>query len=294
MSAINDFIEQQLADWPEASSRYMDLGQTLRRRFKIGDFEGAFQYNPARMRSTGAKIDKASIAERPCFLCSENRPSEQVAVPISQDWELLVNPFPIFPVHFTIASTRHIPQDKVPLEIGAIADRLPELAIFFNGARAGASAPDHLHLQAVLKNELPIIKLAEIHHQESALGVMRSDMFEADLPFIFLSAVISNDAEGAEDYMQLLAMTGADPLTGNPDKGLRNVICWKGESGLLRMIVIPRRQHRPGCYGENEDSLMVSPGTIDMSGVVILPREADFNRITEEDLKQIYKDVAIS
>ena len=123
---------------------------------------------------------------------------------------------------------------------------------------------------------------------------MRSEMVEADLPFIFLSAVISNDAEGAEDYMQLLAMTGADPLTGKPDKGLRNVICWKGESGLLRMIVIPRRQHRPGCYGENEDSLMVSPGAIDMSGVVILPREADFNRITEEDLKQIYKDVAIS
>lgn len=293
MSAINDFIEQQLAVWPEAAMRYQQLGQTKRRRFKIGDFEGAFQFNPARIQSTGSKIDAASIASRPCFLCPKNRPEQQYSVPISDGWELLLNPFPIFPVHFTIASTRHIPQEKVPLEIGAIADRMPDLAIFFNGAKAGASAPDHLHMQAVLKYELPIIRLAEQYHPESALGVMRSDMFGLELPFIFLSAVISNDEDGAEDYMQLLAMTGADPLSGKPDKGLRNVICWRGESGLLRMIVIPRQSHRPSCYGHGESNLLVSPGTIDMGGIVILPREEDFRNITEEDMRNIYSDVAI-
>lgn len=294
MSAVNEFIEYQLSLWPEAAARYHRLGLTERRRFRAGDFEGTFQYNPARIGSTGARIDKASIEARPCFLCAENRPEEQQSVSLSPDWELLLNPYPIFPVHFTIASRRHVPQDKVPLEIAAIAERLPELAVFFNGAKAGASAPDHLHLQAVLKEELPIICLTEKHHPETAPGVMRSDMFGLDLPFIYLSAVISEDREGEEDYLQMLAMTGADPLTGKPDKGLRNVICWRGESGHIRMIVIPRKAHRPACYGEGASQLMVSPGTIDMAGVVILPRKEDFKRITEENIAGIYKDVAIS
>lgn len=293
MSAVNDFIEHQLSLWPEVAERYHNLGKTERRRFKLGDFQGCFQFNPARIVSTGSKTDSKSIAGRPCFLCRENRPEQQTAIPLTRDWELLLNPFPIFPVHFTIASTRHIPQDRVPIEIGAIAERFPELAIFFNGSRAGASAPDHLHLQAVLKDELPIIRLVEKHHPDSAPGIMRSDMYEADLPFIFLSAVITDDDEGGEDYMKMLALTGGDPETGLPDKGLRNVIVWKGESGLLRMVVIPRKAHRPACYGTGENDLMVSPGTIDMAGVVILPREDDFRRITEDDLRNIYKDTAI-
>lgn len=290
MIPINEFIEEQLNVWPNARERYLALGKAERRKFKIGDLEGAFQWNPARLVSTAAKTDAASVAARPCFLCATNRPQEQIAVKLSPEWEMLINPFPIFPVHFTIISTEHRPQVAPPLEMGAFADSFPELAIFFNGASGGASAPDHLHLQAVLKSELPLLKLAEDNHPLSLPGIMRSDMWGLDLPFVFLSAVITDDDEGARDYMKMLALTGAD-AEGKPEKGLRNVFCWRDTSGLLRMIVVPRKCHRPRIYGTEAGKKLVAPGAIDMAGIVILPREEDFRSITGEELKEIYEEV---
>lgn len=293
---INEFIQQQLEAWPDARERYLALGKTERRRFKIGDFEGAFQCNPARIVSTAAKTDSASVAARPCFLCKANRPAEQTAIPLNKDWEMTINPFPIFPVHFTIISTTHRPQDTPPLEMAAIAEHFPDLCIFFNGASGGASAPDHLHMQAVLKRELPLLRLAENHHPSNLPGIMRSDMWKRSdgtplrLPFVFLSAVISDDEEGGRDYLKMLALTGAGP-DGRPDKGLRNVFCWKGPDGLLRMIVVPRSKHRPCCYGSGEGQFLIAPGAIDMTGVVILPRKEDFDTITDADMERIYKEV---
>lgn len=289
---LTDYIERQLAEWPEARERYHALGKTERRRFKIGDFEGAFQFNPARIVSTAAKTDADSVAARPCFLCRQNRPEQQKGIPIGDNWELTVNPFPIFPVHFTIISRQHVPQDAPPLDMAVMADKLPGLVIFFNGASGGASAPDHLHLQAVLKSELPLIRIAEENHPVDKPGIMRSDMWGTDLPFLFLSAVITTDAEGADDYMQMLAFTGGDS-DGKPDKGLRNVFCWKDESGTLRMIVIPRRQHRPSCFGREKGQLLVAPGAVDMAGILILPRREDFEAITEEKLREIYSEVTV-
>lgn len=287
---INEFIEQQLAVWPEARERYHALGQTERRRFRLGDFEGAFQYNPARIISTGAKTDSESIAARPCFLCRENRPEEQLALPIARGWEMAVNPYPIFPVHFTIISTTHRPQDTPPLEMAGMAEHFPDLVFFFNGTKAGASAPDHAHLQAVLKSELPILKIAEANHPADKPGIMRSDMWGLDLPFIFLSALITDDEDGGRDYMRMLALTGGD-AEGRPDKGLRNVFCWKGEDGLLRMVVVPRQKHRPDCYGTGTGQILTAPGAVDMAGIVILPRREDFDNITETQLNTIYKKV---
>ena len=59
------------------------------------------------MVSTGAKIDKATIAKRPCFLCKDNRPQVQISLPFGEEFDILVNPFPILPVHFTIAARQH-------------------------------------------------------------------------------------------------------------------------------------------------------------------------------------------
>ena len=289
---LNEFIENQLAVWPEAKERYLALGKTERKRFKIGDFEGAFQCNPARIVSTGAKTDAASVAARPCFLCKKNRPEQQVVIPLTENWEMTINPFPIFPVHFTIISTSHKPQDAPPLEMAGMAEHFPELVFFFNGASGGASAPDHLHLQAVLKSEVPLLKIAEANHPANMPGIMRSDMWGLDLPFVFLSALITDDEEGGQDYLRMLALTGAD-AEGKPDKGLRNVFCWKGDDGLLRMIVVPRQKHKPSCYGSDAGQIMVAPGAIDMAGVVILPRKEDFEKITDEDMQKIYSEVGV-
>jgi hypothetical protein len=58
--------------------------------------------------------------------------------------------------------------------------------------------------------------------------------------------------------------------------------------------VFPRKQHRPSQYYEKgEKQLLLSPASIDMGGVLIIPREADFKRITKTDAADIYQQVCI-
>ena len=286
---INDLIEAQLAVWPEARTNFFRLQEAERKPLKLGDLDAAVQYNPARIRSTGAKVDPKSVAARPCFLCAENRPKEQFAVGFGEGWQLLVNPFPILPVHFTVVSTEHRPQDEIPLEMASMAEKAPDLAFFFNGARAGASAPDHLHVQAVLSSELPLLRLAEKHHPASRGGFMKSEETGLDLPFSWISAVVTPDPEGMLTLATIPTICGTDPETGKPDRGLVNAFFWMGREGLLRALVIPRRAHRPQCYPE----MMISPGAIDMAGLLISPRKEDFDRLDADTAAQIYADTGL-
>ncbi|MCM1310748.1 MAG: DUF4922 domain-containing protein [Bacteroides sp.] len=146
MLNIEDFFKKQLAIWPEVAARYEALKNVEVKN--VGDH--CVQFNPARAVSTAAKVDAASIAARPCFLCAENRPKEQIALEWG-DYEILVNPFPIFPGHLTIAAKTHIPQtlERRFEDMQKLSRQLPGYTLFFNGAKAGASAPDHMHFQAV-------------------------------------------------------------------------------------------------------------------------------------------------
>lgn len=286
-------IETQLASWPLAADNYAALKNVRSRKMDIGDFHIRLQCNPARAKSTCAKIDSASIKKRPCFLCASNRPAEQLSAEIIPGWELLVNPYPIFPVHFTIAATQHIPQAQMPLEMATLAEMMPSTAIFFNGAKAGASAPDHMHCQAVLKSELPIIGIAEACHPSAKGGFMDSTEFGLELPFRFVSAVVTPDLNGMETLARIPEITGHPGDSETPDHGLKNVFFWIGPDSLLRAIVIPRKAHRPKCYNLPEpDCRMVSPGAIDMAGIIILPRVEDFEQLTEEEVNDIYSQTA--
>lgn len=287
---IAGFIERQLETWPLAEKNYTALGTTERRPFKIGDLEGALQFNPARIVSTGAKVSNGKVESRPCFLCAANRPAEQTGIEILPGWDMLVNPYPIFPVHLTIVSRTHQPQERVPEAIVEIAERLPGMAVFFNGAKAGASAPDHLHLQAVLKEELPLLRLAEEYHKPDMPGLMSSENFNLELPFFFLSGLISPENTEMKILQTGLRAGGSDDGENLNDPGLVNTFFWTDEGGNLRFIVIPRRRHRPECYyADGEAQRLVSPGSIDMAGILILPREEDFKRMTEEEIKEIYQ-----
>lgn len=291
-----DFIEWQLGRWPEAKARYDALGSIRRRRMQLGDLTVGVQFNPARMVSTGAGIDKASLAKRPCFLCDENRPEEQEAAPVIQGWKMLLNPFPIFPVHLTFASERHRPQSALPAEIASIAEMLPGMTIFYNGSRAGASAPDHLHLQGVLTEELPLMKLVERSHPSARGGIMHIGEMGLDMPFSFVSAVITPDAAGMRTLVEILDVTGRDPETGLADPGLLNAYFWvdTAAGGLMRAVVVPRRAHRPGCYTAPEgERRVVSPGAVDMAGVIITPRLEDFEALTEDEIRRIYREVGV-
>lgn len=292
---VADFIESQLSEWQLAKQNYDALMEVKRREIKIDDFPIEVQWNPARIVSTGANISRQEIAKRPCFLCRHNRPKEQHIFPLLQGWEMLVNPYPILPVHLTIVATEHKPQDKVPEDIVKIAELLPDMVIFFNGAKAGASAPDHLHLQAVLKDELPLVKLVEKEHPDDAPGIQSSESYTANLPYLVFSGVVTPDNNGLRTLLAGLNLGGprSDGKFTSPD--LVNTFFWVSENGLLRFIVVPRKAHRPSCYyDQGKSNRMVSPGCIDMAGLMIVPRESDFQNLTKEDIEKIYHEVGIS
>lgn len=287
-----DFIDSQIAVWPLARRNYQALGQTERRRCQLGDLTVGIQHNPARMVSTAAKTDAGTLASRPCFLCRENRPAEQAPVDFVEGWELLLNPFPIFPTHFTIVDKRHAPQEGFPLDMIEMAERLPRHTVFFNGSRAGASCPDHRHCQAVLTRELPLMCLVERSHTDNGKPgwhVASPESLGLRMPFTFRSIVVTPDMDGMRLLADIENIIGKEYI----EKGLLNVFVWIDNTGLLRIVAIPRGAHRPSCYGSGPGQMMISPGCIDMAGVVITPRREDFDTVTPEQLLTIYTECGI-
>lgn len=290
---INTLIEQQLAFWPDAARNFKRLNEVKRKRISLGHLDASVQFNPARIVSTGAKIDKDSISKRPCFLCKSSRCDMQMSIPFLNVWELLINPFPILPVHFTIADLNHQPQGSIPLDMASMAEKAPNLTFFYNGAHAGASAPDHRHAQAVLTDELPLMRLAETLLPSSESDIVFSDEQSLDLPFHFVSAVIRPDEKGIKILSTISTSFGIDSDTCSVDRGLVNSFFWIDNNGILRIVVVPRRKHRPSHY-YLDDNIMVSPGAIDMAGIMITPRENDFNKMDETIMREIYKEVAFA
>lgn len=292
--AVATIIENQLAVWPMAKANYDALRNVKRRSLDINGVKFELQCNPGRIGSTGAKIDAKSIAERPCFLCKSNRPAEQSALEIEPGWELLVNPFPILPVHLTLVSIEHVPQSHVPDDIVNLAVALPGMAVFFNGAHAGASAPDHLHLQAVLKDELPLLRMVEQLHRADDYGIKSSADLCPEYPYTFFSGVVGQGRQYLPTLIAGLNLGGPDERGRLNNPELVNTFFWLSDEGTLRFVVVPRTNHRPACYTAADDSRrMISPGCIDMAGIFILPRESDFERLTAEELHQVIKDVAV-
>ncbi|MDE6340812.1 MAG: DUF4922 domain-containing protein [Muribaculaceae bacterium] len=287
MTDLRDFIDVQLQGWPLARANYQALGRTRRRSMVLGDLTVGIQHNPARIVSTGAKTDASSISSRPCFLCKDNRPAEQVGIDIVPGWELLVNPYPIFPTHFTIASKTHQPQAGFQLDMITMAERLPEHTVFFNGSKSGASCPDHLHCQAVKPHELPLMRLiAERHLPEENGYIATAATLGLKMPFDFRSVIITPNALGMELLKNIEVILGREEISS----GLINIYVWTDECRRLRIVGVPRRAHRPSCYGDGAEEHLVSPGCIDMAGVIITPLEKDYTGLTAENIEKIYSE----
>ena len=254
------------------------------------------QYNPARMVSTGAQIDRQTIAQRACFLCEKNRPEEQLTIDLGDDFELMVNPFPVLPMHFTIVRKTHVPQTILEnyTEIHRLLELFPELFVFYNGPMSGASAPDHMHFQAGIGQELPLMTVLRKLEKEQQVLIKQENgsslsMFNSAS---FKAFVIKSKAQETEMtlFKQLYA---AMPVREGEKEPRMNIIVWRDGSEDV-IVILPRDNHRPACYFEEGDRRMViSPGALDMAGLIITPREEDFNRMSEDKLISILKEVSI-
>ena len=293
---LQRFFDRQLALWPEALLRYRDLTDAQTKELHVGQLTLLAQWNPARIRSTGADITKQALQERPCFLCQKNRPKEQMSI-ASGDYELLVNPFPILPMHFTLPTRRHQPQRIQPMygQMLALLMKHPELTVFYNGPRCGASAPDHAHLQAGTTGLLPLQR--EWQHLARQLKPIAQPAADATLAIIedYPCPALVIRTKGKKASERLFAqLYEAMPVPEGDEEPMMNIVAWRQGDEYLS-VVFPREKHRPDCYYQTGDGqLLVSPGALDMAGLLITPREEDYEKLTASQAEAILRECAIS
>ncbi len=290
---VTDLFDDQLRVWKLARENYHLLSGVRQRRVSFPGYEIVIQFNPGRIVSSSAMVDTKSIEARPCFLCEENRPPQQRGVSYGDQFIILINPFPIFSCHLTIASVSHIPQRIA----GSFADmlslsrHLPEYVIFYNGPECGASAPDHLHFQAGNRGFLPIEKDIANH-----LLLQKSEASgEAELwlwrnygrGMVTLKGTEREELTGIFDRL-VQQLASLQPERPEP---MLNILAYH-DKGEWTIHVIPRKVHRPACYfAEGDDKILFSPASVDMGGVFITPRSEDFEVMTPEIVSTILDEV---
>lgn len=287
------FFHNQLNQWQDVARRFEELkGVQLR---EVGS--ALAQFNPARLVSTGAKIDKTTLAKRPCFLCEKNRPGEQIVLPFGEGFDILVNPFPILPVHFTIPSRHHQLQAIAEnyVQIHRLLRAYPQLMVFYNGPKCGASAPDHLHFQAGTSGMLPLQRDWQRLRETSVPLLKLNDaegIYEIKDYICPALAIVSHTEKNDVELFNYLYE--ALPLKRDETEPMMNIVAWRSEEGFVS-VVFPREKHRPDCYSAaGEAQCLVSPGSLDMAGLLILPRQSDFERMTAERAEAVLREVSLS
>lgn len=291
---VDRFIAEQLGEWKQAADNYAALAGVKVKDLDVDGMHIRTQFNPARAVSSAAKVDSASLKARKCFLCGENRPGEQRGIDWNSHYTILVNPFPIFPRHLTIPEKEHTDQ----LISGRISDmiklaqELDEYTVFYNGPRCGASAPDHMHFQAGNSDFLTIAENLEgAELQTVAIEGDSVLSLVTDMPL----KVFVIDAASAEDGQKLFErLYKAIPVPEGEKEPMMNILAYSTPIGV-RLVVIPRKRHRPSFYGtEGDYCMLISPASVDMGGVFITPRLQDFERFDADTVRKLIDELCLN
>lgn len=291
---VKTFFQEQLAEWPLANQNYRALEKVLVKDFDLGGASLRVQFNPERMRSSAAKVDTKSIQERKCFLCPANLPAEQRGIPFGTRYQILVNPFPIFPLHLTIPDMEHTDQlilDRFG-DMLDLAEALDDFVVFYNGPKCGASAPDHMHFQAGNKGFLPLGK--DVQTVKREVIISNDDLLCYVLPDYHRNVIVI-ESEKREEIRKLFnRIYEMLEIKAGEKEPMLNIVSWFQENKWITCI-FPREVHRPKCYfAEGDDNILLSPASVDLSGVCVLPQEKDFEKITANDIKAVFKEICIS
>ncbi|MDE5566825.1 MAG: DUF4922 domain-containing protein [Muribaculaceae bacterium] len=292
--AVERFIDSQLAEWQLAAKNFAALDGVKVKTLDVDGMPIKVQFNPARIVSSGAKVDAKAVAARPCFLCAANRPSEQSGLDWHERYTVLVNPFPIFPRHLTVPDTSHVDQRIAGrmADMLSLAADLPGYTVFYNGPRCGASAPDHMHFQAGNSDFLTLgdfVAAAELRTVKESDGARLSVADSLPLKFFVIDA--AKPESGAAMFERLLR---AMPVQEGDAEPMMNILAYATADGT-RAVVVPRKRHRPSFYGDGSgDTMMISPASVDMGGVFITPLEKDFERLDAALVKKIFDELCLS
>lgn len=252
------------------------------------------QFNPARIVSSAAKVDVKSIQERKCFLCPANLPPMQQGIPFNGHYQILVNPFPIFPKHLTVPELEHVDQ-RILMRFGDMLDlakSADDYVVFYNGPKCGASAPDHAHFQAGNKGFLTIETEWQRKKDEKIVELSGGTLWALD---DYPRATLVIEATDKIDAMTLFGIVfGAMELKPGEEEPMMNVLTWMERDKWI-VCIFPRDKHRPSCYtAEGDANILISPASVDMGGVFITPLEKDFEKITADDIAGILSEVCMN
>ncbi len=290
---IDQLFAGQLAGWDLARQNYMALSQVQIREVTVGGTAYKLQFNPTRIVSSAAKVDKRSIQERKCFLCPENLPEVQRGIPCCKHYQILVNPFPIFPKHLTIPDVKHVPQRIAGRfeDLLVLSQLLTAYTLFYNGPRCGASAPDHAHFQAGYKGFMPIEQQWISLPKKEVIAEKNASLYclEDRLRTAFI--LTASDIKSACSVFN--ALYHALPEGADDDEPMMNILA-SYEDNRWTIIVFPRAKHRPDCYYAQDGlRLLSSPAAVDLGGVFIMPIADDFRRVSDEDIARILSEVCL-
>lgn len=292
--AVNEFLAAQLSEWAQAAGNYEALKSVKLKEIALQGWTVKVQFNPARIVSSAAKVDAKSLKERKCFLCEANRPAVQRGIEWNERYTILVNPFPIFPRHLTIPDNSHTDQ----LIAGRIADmmqlarELDEYTVFYNGPKCGASAPDHMHFQAGNSDFLTLGAALEDAELQTIATDGEATLALVDSLPLKVFVIDADDPKAGERLFDRLY--AAIPVPEGEKEPMMNLLCFATPAGV-RLVVIPRKRHRPSFYGmEGEGTMLLSPASVDMGGAFITPLEKDFNALDEAKILQIFDELCLN
>lgn len=306
-TAKNNFAEaakilfnNQQQNWEMLKKGAASLSSVETKTFPFDGFRIKVQFNPGRITSTSAKVDAKSIKERKCFLCVENLPDEQKGILYEDEFLILCNPFPIFPEHFTLSSISHKPQsikENFHSFLSFAKNLSKYYTVFYNGPRCGASAPDHLHFQAGNKFFMPIDNDFHQIKNESGTIIFENEKFSTAAVDDGLRKFISIETPDAEEACRCFnyVYDSFKELSGLNDEPMMNIVSTFEEEFGWRILIFLREKHRPQSYfAEGDENLLLSPASVDVGGVCITPLEKDFQKISADNLKSIFREVFIS
>lgn len=295
-TVVGTLLNDQKSCWPDLQQGYKNLHAVRTRRLECGRFSLCLQFNPARIISTAAPSDPAAIRDRRCFLCARNLPREQKAIIYRRRYAILCNPYPIFPGHLTIAHLHHRPQaiePEFPYLFKLAEDLGPDYLVFYNGPQCGASAPDHMHFQASPKGVMPIeddLQNADRRFTRKRVDDINLTRFRDLGREIFMlegrsQAAMEEVMTRFCDLMRQMSRSQTEPMM--------NLFCTHLGSSW-QLVVFLRSKHRPEAYFlEGAGRIMISPGLVDMGGLIVTPREEDFHSMDAESAQDILREVSL-
>ena len=296
-------IEHQRRHWPLLAEGYAAFEKIESKRVPVEESEVVIQHNPKRIRSTAAAVDEASVSGRVCFLCPENLQAEEKGIAYGDDLVVLCNPFPVLDRHLSIVHREHVEQ-KIEGNVETLLDLAHdfgrEFFALYNGPQCGASAPDHLHFQVCSRALLPIEE--HLFDDEQQLSedcnyceeTARNSFELFTLGGCGRSVVVfrgGDRGEMAAWIYEVLRELGQMTDRAEP---LVNIVCVYDRK-LWTVYLFPRAKHRPAAFfAQGDERLTVSPGAIDMAGVVVVPERAHFDKIGSEQITRIFAEVSLN